>query len=80
MQQDKSVAISVEDSGPGVPPEHLPHLFERFWRGDPSRSRRTGGSGLGMAIAKQIVEAHSGHIQAENAPRGGLRVTVKLPK
>jgi signal transduction histidine kinase len=78
IRQNEGGEISVEDSGPGVPPKNLPHLFERFWRGDPSRSRRTGGSGLGLAIAKQIVEAHGGRIWAENMSGGGLRVTVKL--
>jgi len=73
------VVITVADTGPGVPPEHLPHLFERFWRGEPSRSRRTGGSGLGLAIARRIVEAHDGRIWAENIPTGGLRVGFFLP-
>ncbi len=74
-----AVIISVTDGGPGMPTEHLPHLFERFWRGDPSRSRRTGGSGLGLAIARRIVEAHGGHMWAENAPPGGLQVSFSLP-
>ena len=78
-RQNDTLVVSVIDSGPGVPPEHLPHLFERFWRGDSSRSRRTGGSGLGLAIAQQIVEAHGGRIEAENGPAGGLRVSFSLP-
>ncbi len=78
-RQDNTLVVSVIDSGPGVPPEHLRHLFERFWRGDSSRSRRTGGSGLGLAIAQQIVEAHGGRIEAENGPAGGLRVSFSLP-
>ncbi|MBE9472862.1 MAG: HAMP domain-containing protein, partial [Chloroflexi bacterium] len=78
-RQDNTLVVSVIDSGPGVPPEHLLHLFERFWRGDSSRSRRTGGSGLGLAIAQQIVEAHGGRIEAENGPAGGLRVSFSLP-
>lgn len=73
------VRVSVTDSGAGVPPADLALLFERFWRGDASRSRRTGGSGLGLAIARRIVEAHGGQIWAENAPAGGLRVTFALP-
>jgi signal transduction histidine kinase len=76
---DGGVVVSVTDTGPGVPPDHLPHLFERFWRGDPSRSRRTGGSGLGLAIARRIVEAHGGRIWAELVPKGGLRVSFCLP-
>ncbi|MCK4314661.1 MAG: HAMP domain-containing protein [Anaerolineae bacterium] len=78
-RQNDTLVVSVIDSGPGVPPEHLRHLFERFWRGDSSRSRRTGGSGLGLAIAQQIVEAHGGRIEAENGPAGGLRVSFSLP-
>jgi signal transduction histidine kinase len=74
------IAVTVTDTGSGVPPEHLPHLFERFWRGDPSRSRRTGGSGLGLAIARRIVEAHGGRMWAENAPTGGLRIGFSLPE
>jgi len=76
---DGGVVVSVADTGPGVPPEHLPHLFERFWRGDLSRSRRTGGSGLGLAIARQIVEAHGGRVWAEIAAGGGLRVRFCVP-
>ncbi|HET89381.1 MAG TPA: HAMP domain-containing protein [Chloroflexi bacterium] len=77
--QKGAVVVSVTDGGPGVPTEHLAHLFERFWRGDPSRSRRTGGSGLGLAIAQRIVEAHGGRMWAENAPPDGLRVSFSLP-
>ena len=73
------VLVSVVDTGPGVSPEDIPRLFERFWRGDRSRSRRTGGSGLGLTIARQIVEAHGGHIWAERPARGGLRVRFSLP-
>lgn len=78
-RRGSAVVITVTDTGPGVTPEHLPHLFERFWRGDPSRSRRTGGSGLGLAIARRIVEAHGGRIWAENPPDGGLRISFSLP-
>jgi two-component system sensor histidine kinase BaeS len=76
---DGGVVVSVSDTGPGVPPGQLLHLFERFWRGDPSRSRRTGGSGLGLAIARRIVEAHGGRIWAELVADGGLRVSFRLP-
>jgi signal transduction histidine kinase len=79
VEQAPGVVISVTDSGPGVPAEDLGHLFERFWRGDPSRSRRTGGSGLGLAIARRIVEGHGGRMWAENAPEVGLRVSLSLP-
>lgn len=75
----REVAISVADNGPGVPASDLPYLFERFWRRDPSRQRATGGSGLGLSIARHIVEAHGGHIWAEPTPGGGLTVSFTLP-
>jgi len=71
--------LRVTDSGPGIPPEDLPHLFERFYRGDQARSRSGGGSGLGLAIAKQWVEAHGGRIWAENSEQTGARFVVRLP-
>jgi signal transduction histidine kinase len=79
QEQDGNVIVSLSDTGPGVPPEQLARIFERFWRGEPSRSRRTGGSGLGLPIARRIVKAHGGHIWAENVTGGGLRVTFALP-
>jgi heavy metal sensor kinase len=71
--------ITFQDHGIGIRPEDLPHIFERFYRGDPSRTRATGGFGLGLAIAKALVEAYGGTITAENAPTQGTRVTVELP-
>ncbi|MEW5825384.1 MAG: ATP-binding protein [Candidatus Bipolaricaulota bacterium] len=71
--------LSVVDSGPGIAPADLPHIFERFYRGDPSRSRTVGGSGLGLAIVKQWVEAHGGRIRAENAGSGGAKFTLHMP-
>ena len=73
------VRISVEDSGPGIPPEELPYIFERFRRGDPSRARATGGFGLGLAICKALVTALGGRIEAANRPGTGTRVCVQLP-
>jgi len=73
------VRISVEDSGPGIPPEELPYIFERFRRGDPSRSRATGGFGLGLAICKALVTALGGRIDAANRPGSGARICVQLP-
>ena len=75
----ESVVVSVIDDGPGVKPDELPHLFERFWRGDPSRSRETGGSGLGLTIAQRVIQAHNGRIWAETTPGGGLTVRFSLP-
>ncbi|HEX6031249.1 MAG TPA: ATP-binding protein [Tepidiformaceae bacterium] len=73
------VSVSVTDSGPGIPAQHLPFIFERFYRADRSRARATGGAGLGLAIVKQIVESHGGTVRAENATSGGARLTVSLP-
>jgi two-component system sensor histidine kinase BaeS len=71
--------IIFEDTGPGVPEESLPRLFERLYRADSSRSRSTGGSGLGLAICKSIVELHHGNIQAQNGDEGGLKIEITLP-
>jgi len=71
--------VLVEDQGPGISAEELPHIFERFRRGDASRARETGGFGLGLAIVKAFVEAYGGTIHAESKPNGGTRMTVELP-
>jgi two-component system sensor histidine kinase BaeS len=73
------VKIDFEDSSPGVPPDALPRLFERFYRVEGSRSRANGGAGLGLAIVRSVVEAHGGTIDAGASPLGGLRVTISLP-
>lgn len=71
--------ISIADTGIGIPPEHIPKIFDRFYRVDNARSRVKGGSGLGLAIAKWIVEAHKGSIEVESAPNQGSIFTVKIP-
>lgn len=68
----KSVVFKVSDSGPGIKPSDLPRVFDRFYRGDPSRARSTGGSGLGLSIAKEIVERCGGRIWAENTETGAV--------
>ena len=73
------VAISVEDSGSGIAPDDLPHIFERFYRADSSRARATGGSGLGLTITRRLVEAHGGAIGVESALGQGSRFTFTLP-
>lgn len=73
------LAIDFQDSPPGVPPEALPRLFERLYRVEGSRSRDTGGVGLGLAIARNICEAHGGRIEARPAPQGGLWIHIDLP-
>jgi signal transduction histidine kinase len=72
-------AISIHDSGPGIPEDALPHLFERFYRTDAARSREQGGTGLGLAIARQLAEAHGGNLTAANHPEGGAIFTLQIP-
>lgn len=71
--------LVIEDSAPCPPENTLPHLFERFFRTDPSRDRRSGGSGLGLSICRAIILAHNGSIRAESSPLGGLKVTISIP-
>lgn len=71
--------LTVEDSGPGIPPEDLPRIFERFYRADRSRSSTTGGTGLGLAISKAIVEAHAGSIEVTSEPGKGTSFCIRLP-
>ncbi len=73
------VVVEVADSGEGIAPEDLPWVFERFYRGEKSRSRATGGAGLGLAIARGIVEAHGGRIWVESAQGCGARICFTLP-
>jgi two-component system sensor histidine kinase BaeS len=72
--------VSVRDTGTGIDAANLPRVFERFYRGEKSRSRASGGSGLGLAIAKGIIEAHDGRIWAESAPGQGATFTFALLK
>ncbi len=78
--QNEQIALIIYDSGDGIAPEQLPHLFDRFYRADTSRTRDTGGSGLGLAIVKALVETHGGEISAESAGlHKGSTFTVRLP-
>ena len=76
---DRSVEVAVEDTGAGIAPEDLPHIFERFYRADSSRARATGGSGLGLTIARQLIVAHGGTIGATSTVGRGSRFAFTLP-
>jgi len=73
------VELSVADSGEGIPAQDLPNIFERFYRVDKSRARSTGGSGLGLTIAKRLVEAHGGRIEVQSKLGKGSRFSFTLP-
>jgi signal transduction histidine kinase len=74
------IRIAVADTGCGIPPAHLPHVFDRFYRADPSRDRATGGAGLGLAIVRRLAEAHGGTVTAASDGDGrGATVTITLP-
>jgi heavy metal sensor kinase len=77
--ENGEAALRVEDTGIGIPPEALPHIFERFYRAEPSRSKQVEGVGLGLALVKWIVDRHRGRIQAESQPGAGSTLTVWLP-
>ena len=73
------VRVSVSDTGKGIPPDHLPYVFDRFYRVDPSRARSTGGSGIGLAISRQLIQAHGGEIWAESEVGKGSTFIFTLP-
>ncbi|MGW7085320.1 sensor histidine kinase [Streptomyces sp. NPDC054871] len=74
-----AVVVEVADTGTGISPEDLPHVFDRFWRADKSRTRATGGSGLGLAIVRQLVEGHGGTVTVRSTPGEGAVFTVRVP-
>jgi two-component system, OmpR family, phosphate regulon sensor histidine kinase PhoR len=76
---DGGIEIAVRDTGAGIAREHLPRIFERFYRADPSRSRSAGGSGLGLAIVKHLVEAHGGRVAADSELGAGTTVRCWFP-
>ncbi|WP_033344052.1 sensor histidine kinase [Catenuloplanes japonicus] len=79
MILDVDLVIAVEDTGVGIAAHDLPHVFDRFWRADPSRARSTGGSGLGLSIARRLTQAHGGDLTAVSTPGAGSVFTVRLP-
>jgi signal transduction histidine kinase len=78
-RESGEVRVEVIDTGEGIHPEDLPHVFEQFFRGEKSRSRATGGAGLGLAIARGIIEAHGGKIGVESEPAKGARFYFTIP-
>jgi signal transduction histidine kinase len=79
IHRGREAMIRVRDTGAGISPEHLPHIFERFYRIDSARSREAGGTGLGLAISREITEAHGGRIEVESTVGVGSTFTVVLP-
>jgi signal transduction histidine kinase len=79
VRQHNGVSLSLSDTGSGIPPEHLPRIFERFYRADSGRSRDAGGTGLGLAIVRHLVEAHSGSVTAESELGAGTTIRIFFP-
>ena len=77
---NKTVKITIKDTGNGISKEDLPYIFERFYRADKSRNRDTGGSGIGLTIVKSIVDAHKGEITVESEPNEGTEFVITLPR
>ena len=77
--ENQQIAIRVTDTGIGIPPEDVPHIFERFYRADKARNTDKGGMGLGLSISRQIVQAHHGTIDVMSTPDQGSVFTIRLP-
>ena len=75
----RDAVLDISDTGVGIPPEDLPHIFDRFYRVDKARSRDTGGTGLGLSIVKQIVRLHAGSVNVQSEVGKGTTFTVQLP-
>jgi signal transduction histidine kinase len=80
MAEAGFIRFEVRDTGEGIPPEHLPHVFDRFYRADAARARATGGAGLGLAIVRHLVDAHGGEVSASSEPGRGTTISFTLPR
>ncbi len=78
-QEAKKLWVAVEDTGPGIASEDVPHVFDRFWRADRSRDRASGGTGIGLTICRRLIELHGGHIEVESAIGQGSIFRFNLP-
>jgi signal transduction histidine kinase len=76
---EKAARIVIQDNGIGIPPDDVPHVFDRFFRSDDSRTRKSGGAGLGLSIAKWIIDRHGGSVNLISRQDIGTRITVELP-
>ena len=76
---DSEFVITISDQGIGIDEKHHPYLFDRFYRIDEARNRQVGGSGLGLSIVKEIIEAHGGEIRVQNNDGGGTQFVISLP-
>jgi CheY-like chemotaxis protein len=79
VETNDHVCVTVRDSGPGIAPEFLPRIFDRFTQADSSPTRAAGGLGVGLSLVRELVERHGGEIRATNAPEGGAMFTIHLP-
>jgi len=80
VEDTTTVCVRVHDTGPGIPPQHLPYLFERFYRVEADRSRETGGTGLGLAMASEIARGHGGTLEVQSAVGQGTTCLICLPR
>lgn len=79
LQEDGGIMLMIADNGTGIAPEHVPHVFDRFYRTETSRSRQSGGAGLGLAITKTIIDSHNGTIEVKSEQGKGSVFIIRLP-
>ncbi|MCG2785129.1 MAG: ATP-binding protein, partial [Anaerolineae bacterium] len=79
QKDEKEISVNVQDTGIGISPEHLPHIFDRFYQVESHLTRKHGGMGLGLSVAKMMIEMHGGSITAQSIPGKGSNFTIILP-